>query len=304
MQPSKNHSSSVSHRPCAGSNAASAAKANFSKLPIPLPNSASTPHTAATYEDEARGIRIFPGLWRPHYRWEHIAWVSPSWPSQDYIWLDFPEAVFTDKGLIFLSHINPQVKSEYNDLPPAPWQTTVDGIGFTRELPNGVKFGGSISYQSPNLVELKLTIFNGMKEPLREITLQTCAFLRAIREFSDFTRDNKFVHTKDLGWIPLSQAMDLPEVDAPYRVGWRTRGRKVADLPIILTRSNKAERFFAFTWGKSTLAMVGNPNHPCVHADPYFPDLEPGQNAQIRGVISFVEGSMDEFDPVSLVQDV
>ncbi|HOJ33893.1 MAG TPA: hypothetical protein PKY35_03390 [Candidatus Hydrogenedentes bacterium] len=278
--------------------------AHSSALPSISPNSVPGDSAAATYENEAKGIRIFPGLWRPHYPWEHIAWISPSWPSQDYIWLDFPEAIFTDKGLIFLSHINPQVKSEYHDLPSVPWQTQADGICFERELPNGVKFGGSISQKSPNQIELRLTLFNGLKEPLRDITLQTCAFLRAIREFSDFTRDNKLVFIKDTGWTPLSQAMNFQEIDAPYRVGWRIRGRRLADLPIILTLSNQEERFFAFTWGKSTLSMVGNPNHPCVHADPCFPDLEPGQEAQIRGVICFVEGNVEEFNPNDLLGDI
>lgn len=278
--------------------------AHSSALPSISSNSVPGCEAAATYENEAKGIRIVPGLWRPHYPWEHIAWISPSWPSQDYIWLDFPEAIFTDKGLIFLSHINPQVKSEYNDLPPVPWRTQPGGIFFERELPNGVRFEGSVSQKNLNQIELRLTVFNGMKEPLREITLQTCAFLRAIREFSDFTRDNKLVHLKDTGWTPLSQAMNLQEMDAPYRVGWRTRGRRLADLPIVLTLSNQEKRFFAFTWGKSTLALVGNPNHPCVHADPCFPDLEPGQEAQIRGVICFVEGNIEEFNPNDLLEGI
>ena len=59
-----------------------------------------------TYETHAKGIRILPGAWRPHYPWEHIAWISPPWPSQDYVWLDFPEAIFTSQGLLFLSHVN------------------------------------------------------------------------------------------------------------------------------------------------------------------------------------------------------
>jgi hypothetical protein len=46
-----------------------------------------------SYETHAKGIRILPGQWRPHYTFEHTAWISPSWPSQDYIWLDYPEAV-------------------------------------------------------------------------------------------------------------------------------------------------------------------------------------------------------------------
>lgn len=34
-----------------------------------------------SYATHAKGIRIFPGQWRPHYPFEHIAWVSPAWPS-------------------------------------------------------------------------------------------------------------------------------------------------------------------------------------------------------------------------------
>ncbi len=37
-----------------------------------------------TYEIHAKGIRILPGQWRPHYPFEQIAWVSPPWPSQDF----------------------------------------------------------------------------------------------------------------------------------------------------------------------------------------------------------------------------
>ena len=57
-----------------------------------------------TYETHAKGIRILPGQWRPLYPFEQIAWVSPPWPSQDYIWLDFPEAIFCNLGLLYFGH--------------------------------------------------------------------------------------------------------------------------------------------------------------------------------------------------------
>jgi len=65
-------------------------------------------------EAYATGIRILPGQWRPHYPFEQIAWVSPPWPSHDYVWLDFPEAIFSDTELLYLSHVNPQ----FPDLSP------------------------------------------------------------------------------------------------------------------------------------------------------------------------------------------
>lgn len=256
----------------------------------------AAPPPVETYETHAKGLRILPGMWRPHYPWEHIAWVSPSWPSQDYLWLDFPEALFTNQGLLYLSHVNPPIPTVYSELPAVPWTRLPEGMRFERTLPNGVVFGGSITHAGANAVDLELRLENGTPQPLTSITLQTCAFLRAIKEFAEYTRDNKFVHVAGAGWKLMTEAMELPESDAPYRVGWRTRGKRVADLPVVLTVSKVRERYLAFTWGTATLSMVSNANHPCVHADPQFPDLEPGAAATIRGRLAFLEGAIDEFD--------
>ncbi len=251
----------------------------------------------STYENHVAGIRIKPGHWRPHYPWEHIAWVSPSWPSQDYLWMDFPEAIFTSQGLIYLSHINPPIDTVYGDsLPAVAWSETGDGISFERVLPSRIAFGGSLKKGSDHTVDLELHIHNGSGEALNDITLQTCAFLRGIKEFADYTRENKFIHTAKKGWVTMEAARDLPQGDQPYRVGWRTRGNPVADVPLVAMVSNQAERLVAFTWGKNTLSMVSNPNHPCFHADPRFPDLEPGENASVTGKLIFFEGKLADFD--------
>ncbi len=123
-----------------------------------------------TYETQAKGIRLLPGAWRPHYPWEHIAWISPPWPSQDYIWLDFPEAIFSTQGLLFLSHINPPIRTVFHDLPAVAWRRLADGISFERKLPNGVRFGGSVRKQSEAVVALELHLRNGTPEPLKRIS--------------------------------------------------------------------------------------------------------------------------------------
>ncbi|MCC6695532.1 MAG: hypothetical protein IT365_07870 [Candidatus Hydrogenedentes bacterium] len=265
---------------------------------------AETPAPNETYETQAKGIRILPGQWRPHYPWEHIAWVSPAWPSQDYIWLDFPEAIFTSQGLIFLSHINPGIDTVFHDLPRVAWIESAEGLSFDRSLPNGIVFGGSLRKRDANAVDLELHIRNGSAEPLKNITLQTCAFLRGISEFGDYTRDNKFVHVPGQGWVSITRAMELPDAEEAYRVGWRTKGKRVADVPMAVTVSSKADRLFAFTWGKHTLSMVSNARHPCVHADPYFPDIEPGKDASIRGALIFFEGELDDFPYMQHLTDL
>ena len=249
-----------------------------------------------TYATQAKGLRILPGQWRPHYPWEHIVWISPSWPSQDYLWLDFPEAVFTNQGLLFLSHINPDAPAVFSNWPKVEWRPVPGGFSFERHLPNEISFSGAVTKAGETAVALELQIKNNSPQSLTRITLQTCVFLRAIQEFADYTRSNKFVHVPERGWIGIEEASRLPAGSAPYRVGWRTSGKRVADLPVIVTVSNVTDRLVAMTWHKDTLSLVSNPGHPCMHADPQFKDLQPGDSATVRGKIVFFEGKLADFD--------
>ena len=247
-----------------------------------------------TYYNHATGVRILPGQWRPHYPWEHIAWVSPSWPSQDYVWLDFPEAIFTRQGLLYLSHVNPQVEPVvFPDPPPVQWHKTAGGIAYERKLPNGIRFGGKIT-GAKHGADLQLYIRNGSGEPLNDITLQTCFFLRAIKEFSTYTGDNKYVHIPGRGWTPFEEARKETVEKGSYHLGWRG-GPSIADLPVMATLSSAADRLVACTWGKDTYSLICNPGHPCMHADPAFPDLAPGEDYTIRGKLIFFEGTLEQF---------
>jgi len=71
----------------------------------------------------------------------------------------------------------------------------------------------------------------------------------------------------------------------------------------MVARSNLAERWVGMTWRKDTLSLIGNQNHPCMHADPKFKDLEPGEVASIHGAIFFFEGKLADFDFVATIQD-
>jgi hypothetical protein len=247
-----------------------------------------------TYETHAKGIRILPGQWRPHYPFEQIAWISPPWPSQDYIWLDFPEAIFSSIGLLYLSHVNPKFPSVFPNLPKVPWQLTSNGICFERRLPNGFVFGGTLRTGGPSVVEMELYMRNATPQPVRDIKLQTCVYLRGIREFSAFSVSNKYVHVGDKGWLPLETAARSTATPGEYRLGGRG-GPKIVDLPLILTVSDQEDRIVAVTWHEHTYSLVGNPGHPCMHADPFFPDLESEQEARIQGKLIFLEGSREAF---------
>jgi len=242
-----------------------------------------------TYENYVEGIRIVPGMWRPHFPWEQIAWVSPPWPSQDYLWLDFPEAIFTDQGLLFLSHVNPKFPQMFGEsLRKVPWHSVEGGIAFERDLPNGVVFGGSVVKTSDTTVGIGLFLKNGTSSPIAKIQLQTCVFLRAIKEFADYTMSNKYVHVPGKGWLKWDDAMAVEGEPGKYRLGFRG-GPYKADEPKMIALSNEAPRCVSMTWFDDTNTLVGNPRHPCMHADPKFRDLDSGEEATIKGELRFSE---------------
>lgn len=243
---------------------------------------------------------IFPGLWRPNCPFEQIAWVRTPWCSAllpDFVFLDFPEAIFCDQGLLYLSHVNPEYQQIFPDLPRVPWRRVDGGLSFERRLPNGVRFGGSLIVREGSapvaaLVELMLFIDNKGKLPVREIRLQTCALLKHCTEFHDNTLDNKFVRV-DSKWMTLPQAQQAT-ASGKFHVGWRG-GPSVVDLPVLVTKSSQAARLIAMTWYDDTYSLIGNPHHPCMHADPCFPDLLPDARAEISGQLVFFDGSLSQF---------
>ncbi len=254
------------------------------------------------FEDHLSQIYIFPGSWRPHDPYEQIAWIKPPWMTTDYIWLDFPEAIFTDQGLLFLSHESPRFPQLFPNEPKVPWKEIQRGISFERTLPNGVTFGGNLVKSDSTTVGLTLYIQNNSREKLTNIKLQTCAFLRNCKEFSEFTADNKFVHLPGYGWISFPDAQKLNLENGKYHLGWRG-GPRSADLPVMVTKarseksgSPESNHMIAFTWGENTFSLVSNPEHPCMHADPSFPDLEPAQNAEIHGRFIFHQGTLEELE--------
>ena len=117
---------------------------------------------------------------------------------------------------------------------------------------------------------------------------------RRMRRASEYCRDNG-AHTILLSRSPGSVRRGRARTTS----GWTSRKPYSAILAcstsVIVTVSQKGDRIVAMTWGENTYSLIGNPTHPCMHADPFFPDLEPDQEARIHGELLFFEGSLDAF---------
>jgi hypothetical protein len=261
------------------------------------------------YDSAVSGIHIFPGLWRPVFKTEQIAWISPPWLNKgfiwenfpkatEFVWLDFPKAIFSGEKLLFISHINPSLPSLYNypQVIQSPWIQIHDGIQYTQHLPNGIKFGGTVTKENSNTITVELWIKNETDSIVGNIQLLTCAYLNPIEEFSEKSNKNKFVHIPGEGWVTLERALLMSGNDSKYAVGWGGSSHKVSDLPVIVAISKEQNRLIAYTWWHNTGALWGNAFHPSFNADPFIPDLASGQEYTVKGSIIFFEGTLPQFE--------
>jgi len=124
-----------------------------------------------------------------------------------------------------------------------------------RKLPNGVVFGTRVIPGSDS-IRMKMWLTNGSKETLSNLRVQNCIMLKGAPEF---TRKN------EEGTI----------ISKPY---------------IARRSSLEKNRWIITAWESSVRAWV-NPPCPCMHSDPQFPDCKPSESSQLKGWLSFYEGT-------------
>lgn len=174
-------------------------------------------------------------------------------PGGGYAVVDFPEAVWADKELQYLAHTHIPTAWDKKGvkLPRMDWTRTAEGLESRRVLPDGLEFVAKVR-PAERGAELELRIKNGSDRKRTGLRAQVCVMLKGAPGFNAQTRENK-VH--------------YPDAACAARDGRRW----------IATRFERAK-----SWD--------NPPCPCVHSDPTFPDLEPGQEAVARGRVWYHEG--------------
>ncbi|MEX2214234.1 MAG: hypothetical protein WD768_08910 [Phycisphaeraceae bacterium] len=173
-----------------------------------------------------------------------------------YVVIDLPEAVWSNLGLTYLAHTHvPTVWSKQKiDMKRLEWTRDKDGnLSLRRELPNGIAF---ISTAKPtkDAVLLKMTLTNGTDKTLTDLRVQMCVMLKGAPGFNQLTNDNKLL-------------------------------RK----PFVAVHDDKKERWIISAWEPCHRPWA-NPPVPCLHSDPKFPDLKPGETGTLHGWLSFYEG--------------
>lgn len=183
--------------------------------------------------------------------------VFTPWDPTSYVVIDLPEAIWSNLGLTYLAHthIDTLWDRRGETLPPLEWSHLPDGsLQHERVLPNGIGFGAKVTPRA-NGVDMELWLHNGTDERLTGLKVQNCVMLKAAEGFSAQSNGNKRLET------PFAAAV-----------------------------SEDGQRWIVTAWERCDRVWA-NPPVPCVHSDPAFPDLNPGETGRVRGRLWFHEGA-------------
>lgn len=198
-------------------------------------------------------IGFLDGAVDPHR--DTKASVFLPWPDAGYVVVDLPEAVWSGGELAYLAHthISTMWDKKNISLERIDWTRKAGGeLESRRVLPDGVAFSTHV-YPRAEHVDMEMSIENGSSARITGLRTQICVLLKGAPDFNEQTRDNKVI-----------------------------AGRAIA------ARSRSGRRWIVTIWERAR--PWANPRCPCVHSDPVFPDLEPGESAVLRGRLFFYEG--------------
>jgi hypothetical protein len=178
------------------------------------------------------------------------------WDKTSYVVVDVPEAIWSNLGLTYLAHTHvPTIWAKQKiDLPPLEWKR-MPGPTYSheRELPNGIRFGAEVIPTAQG-VRMREWLRNDTKEKLTDLRVQNCVMLKAAAGFNSQTNANKIFA-------------------APY----------------CAVKSDDGRHWIITAWTPIQRPWANAPV-PCLHADPKFPDCDPGRTVEVRGWLSFYEG--------------
>ncbi len=183
--------------------------------------------------------------------------VFTPWDPVSYVVVDVPEALWSNLGLTYLAHthIDTIWDKQGIKLPPLEWTRHTDGsLTHERALPNGIAFGAAVR-PGKETVEMELWLKNGTTQKLTDLRVQNCVMLKGAAGFTVQSNDNK----------------------------------KLAK-PFVAARSADGQRWIITAWERCHNPWANSPV-PCIHSDPKFPDLAPGETGRLKGWLWFYEGA-------------
>jgi hypothetical protein len=237
--------------------------------------------------------------------------ILPPWPDGGYLHVNFPEHLEYDEenpandytGFSLLRHWD---ERDY------PWSISADGRIASLEVESphepGVIVAARLTAQA-NLAVVWMSITNNSRKRLPRVKPLLCFQYGSLTGFPQRLDDNfRYTHIVMGGRLvrlaDIRTARPDPQAMVAYVRGCgqhdcdgfaNSRGGLIAEdidagLAAVTSKDGRRALLVTFTPPKSVLS---NAFIPCVHADPCFGDLAPGESAEVSGAVVFVEDDLE-----------
>jgi peptidoglycan/xylan/chitin deacetylase (PgdA/CDA1 family) len=204
-------------------------------------------------------IGFLDGAIRPQ-RETKVSIFTP-WDETAYVVADIPEAIWNEpdgrRELFYLAHTHiPTMWDRQGiELPRREWEREASGLlRCERVFPNTAILRVEVRPER-SAVRMTMELTNRSEQTLRGLTVQNCVMLKGAPEFAALANDNKTFRD-----------------------------------PYVACRSTSGNRWVITAWENCQRAWA-NPPCPCMHSDPKFADLAPGESSLLQGWLSFYEGT-------------
>lgn len=237
--------------------------------------------------------------------------ILPPWKDGGSLHVNFPEHLEYDAEEPTKDYVGYSLLRHSDEI-DSPWRISADGrtASFRVESPHerGVIIEARLTAQASEAV-LWMKITNGSGKRLPRVKPLLCFQYRKLAGFPQGL-DGNFRYTYVVVGGRLVRLADLatarpdPQAMVAYVKGCgqhdcdkfaNSRGGLIAQeidaaAAAVTSKDGHRKVILAFAPPKSVLS---NAFIPCLHADPYLGDLEPGGSAEASGVIMFTEGDLE-----------
>ena len=215
--------------------------------------------------------------------------VKPPWADGGELWMSFPEHLeYRDVGMGI---------SRYSDKRPNAWVVEREGKYAHYEVDSlsaaGVKVEATAEVMEPDRIRFAMTIINGSRATnLEHVKPLLCGHYKTLTGFPQPQGTNfKFTYVVVGGRI--TPAIDLPAAKAdamargaaikpypPYRTHFTANQGGWTDTPLDLGISvitSEDDKHALILYAPDGESFLSNRYIPCLHCDPWFGDIKPGE---------------------------
>jgi hypothetical protein len=231
--------------------------------------------------------------------------VAAPWENGGTLMINLPEHLEISEG-------GPGILRNTDKVPAGHWQAAEDGRSAVLDVESttipGARVKGTAKVVGSERVELTMRIDNGSTMTMPAPRPLYCLQYRKLTGFPQWQENFKHTFVFIDGKVVALADVKTATADAQVK-GAAVRGvpqpksafverfggtiEEGIDAAIVAVTSLDGTRKVVTAWTPGR-TMLSNSSIPCMHADPFYPELRPGASAEATGVVIFTEEPLEK----------